>query len=140
MSFFGFDTSLPDDRRSGPSDPSGSSAFGFQARADQDAFGGGALGAGAGEQEDLAVYQWGEGMDTGLLEGGDDMNDETFGDVGNMSADFQFSSQPQHQQQHKPRIASTQSHFRPKAAVDLFAATEDDFYSSRPSTTKSEPG
>jgi hypothetical protein len=74
--FFGFDTSLPDGRQGAP----GGTVHGFQARADADSF----LGAGAGVEEDLAVYQWGEGMDVSLLEAGDDFNDETFGDIGDM--------------------------------------------------------
>lgn len=67
MSFFGFDTALPDD-------PRASQGPGFHAHADTDAFNMG----GAGVEEDLAVYQWGEG-DAALLEGGDELNDETFG-------------------------------------------------------------
>lgn len=39
-----------------------------------------------GKQEDLAVYTWGEesydGLGDALLEGGDDLNDETFGGNG----------------------------------------------------------
>jgi len=80
--FFGFDTSLPDDRRGGGGS---GTVHGFQARADADSFLGAGAG-GAGVEEDLAVYQWGEGMDTSLLEGGDDFNDETFGDLGDLSA------------------------------------------------------
>jgi DNA topoisomerase 2-associated protein PAT1 len=38
------------------------------------------------EQEDVAVYTWGEdgydGLGDALLEGGDDFNDETFGGSG----------------------------------------------------------
>ena len=37
------------------------------------------------EQEDLAVYTWGEvsydGLGDALLEGGDELNDETFGGI-----------------------------------------------------------
>jgi DNA topoisomerase 2-associated protein PAT1 len=72
--FFGFDTSLPADRPGG-------TTHGFQARADQDSF----LGAGGAADEDQAVYQWGD-LDASLLEGGDDFNDETFGNVGDMGA------------------------------------------------------
>lgn len=38
------------------------------------------------QHEDVAVYTWGEesydGLGDALQEGGDDLNDETFGDVG----------------------------------------------------------
>jgi len=41
---------------------------------------------GKGEQEDLAVYTWGEDsydeLGDALLEGGDELNDETFGGTG----------------------------------------------------------
>lgn len=74
MSFFGFDTGLPGDPRAQPKPAQ--AGPGFHAHADTDAFNAG-LG-GAGVEEDLAVYNWGEG-DTSLLEGGDDLNDETFG-------------------------------------------------------------
>lgn len=71
--FFGFRTELPE--RRGPQQFSG-----FQASNTDQTF---AL-SGAGEEEDLAVYTWGEGLDSNLLEGGDDMNDETFGGGGNI--------------------------------------------------------
>lgn len=73
MSFFGFDTALPDDPRAKAQGQGQQSQF--ASRADQDTFGSFDR---AGE-EDLAVYNWGEG---GLLESGDDFNDETFGDTG----------------------------------------------------------
>lgn len=83
MSFFGFDSALPE-RRDGPGYPGqpqgqgqGQGRF---ATSNDTAFG----LPGAGEEEDLAVYTWGENMGGGLLEGGDDMNDETFGDTGAM--------------------------------------------------------
>lgn len=72
MSFFGFDTGIPGDPRAkNQGQPQ------FASRADQDSFGSFDR---AGE-EDLAVYNWGDG---GLLESGDDFNDETFGDVGDL--------------------------------------------------------
>jgi len=41
------------------------------------------LEGGLGETEDLAVYTWGEegydGLGDALVEGGDELNDETFG-------------------------------------------------------------
>lgn len=72
MSFFGFDTALPDDPRSAQGKPP-QAGPGFHAHADTDAF-----NMGGAVEEDLAVYNWGEG-NTSLLEGGDDLNDETFG-------------------------------------------------------------
>lgn len=70
--FFGFDTAMPDDRRA-------HQGSGFQAGA-EDNFDFSGLG-GAGEEEDLAVYQWGDAS-ASLLEGNDDLNDETFGGAG----------------------------------------------------------
>ena len=44
------------------------------------------LSGGLNEREDLAVYTWGQedydGLGDQLLEGGDDLNDETFGGNG----------------------------------------------------------
>jgi DNA topoisomerase 2-associated protein PAT1 len=41
---------------------------------------------GVQESEDVAVYTWGEesydGLGDALQEGGDELNDETFGDIG----------------------------------------------------------
>ncbi|KAK8850480.1 hypothetical protein IAR55_004398 [Kwoniella newhampshirensis] len=139
--FFGFDAALPERRPGqGGGDSTRQQFSGFQASNADETF---AL-SGAGEEEDLAVYTWGEGMGGGLLEGGDELNDETFGDVGEINNDFQFSSQPA-QQPAKPSytqssgrgpIASTQSRYKPKPVADPFAFSEDDFYSSRPSTKK----
>lgn len=48
-----------------------------------------------GEQEDLAIYTWGEdsydGLGNALLEGGDELNDETFGGSGEVGK-FLFSN------------------------------------------------
>ncbi|OCF78624.1 DNA topoisomerase 2-associated protein PAT1 [Kwoniella mangroviensis CBS 8886] len=131
--FFGFDTSLPE--RGGQRGPGGGQQHfsGFQASNVDETF---ALG-GAGEEEDLAVYTWGEGGmgGGGLLEGGDELNDETFGDdLGEINNNFQFSSQPATAPPTvKGKIASTQSRYKPKPVSDPFAFSEDDFYSSRPS-------
>ncbi|WWC72563.1 uncharacterized protein I206_106525 [Kwoniella pini CBS 10737] len=136
--FFGFDTSLPERGAQNQGKPQQQQGFsGFQVPGTNDAF---ALG-GAGEEEDLAVYTWGESTGGGLLEGGDEMNDETFGDdLGGITNNFQFSSQPAPQPSKgygqstaTGKIASTQSRYKPKAAYDPFAFSEDDFYSSRPS-------
>jgi hypothetical protein len=76
MSFFGFDTSLPEHK--GPQDQS-RPAF---ATNDSTSFGQGfQSGQNAGQEEDLAVYNWGDSGGN-LLEAGDEMNDATFGDVG----------------------------------------------------------
>ncbi|KAI0675738.1 topoisomerase II-associated protein PAT1 [Trametes maxima] len=54
-------------------------------------------------QEDLAVYTWGEesydGLGDALLEGGDELNDETFGLSGPVGKDFDFSGTglPEHE-------------------------------------------
>lgn len=84
--FFGFDSSLPERR---PGQPPSGAGHGQQQR---HGFGGFQPSnvdetfnlAGAGEEEDLAVYTWGEGMGGSLMEGGDDLNDETFGDLGDV--------------------------------------------------------
>ena len=58
-----------------------------------------------GPDEDLAVYTWGEdsydGLGDALQEGGDDLNDETFGSVGTVgqySSSTLFSTFPYHYQ------------------------------------------
>lgn len=81
MSFFGFDTSLPPQQ--GQQDRS-RPAF---ATNDSTSFGHGFAGQNAGQEEDLAVYNWGEGGDN-LLEGRDEFNDTTFGDVGDAGESF----------------------------------------------------
>jgi DNA topoisomerase 2-associated protein PAT1 len=100
MSFFGFDPVLPERRAAAPA-----------------------------ADEDIAVYTWGteEYGDLGgqLQEGGDEANDETFGDM-TISGDFQFAN-------HAPgqTLASTTVN-KPKkkkaAGGDLFASTEADFF------------
>ena len=78
MSFFGFDSALPERRDLPGQAGQGQTGFGFQGNTANQAFG-------AGEDEDLAVYTWGQDNGASLLEGGDDLNDETFGDVGPIS-------------------------------------------------------
>ncbi|EIW79273.1 hypothetical protein CONPUDRAFT_59162 [Coniophora puteana RWD-64-598 SS2] len=55
------------------------------------------LEGGLGETEDLAVYTWGEesydGLGDALVEGGDELNDETFGGTSAVGKDFDFSHQ-----------------------------------------------
>ncbi|KAF8216307.1 topoisomerase II-associated protein PAT1 [Mycena galopus ATCC 62051] len=50
-----------------------------------------------GGDEDVAVYTWGEesydGLGDALQEGGDDLNDETFGGSGAVGKDFDFAGQ-----------------------------------------------
>ncbi|KAJ9098652.1 hypothetical protein QFC21_004300 [Naganishia friedmannii] len=104
MSFFGFDAVLPERR--------------------------GGNGQGAAE-EDIAVYTWGqEGFDDlagQLMEGGDEVNDETFADMP-VTDDFRFSH-------HAPGqvLGSTANKATPKKSkkgnnADLFASTEAEFF------------
>ncbi|KAF8141837.1 topoisomerase II-associated protein PAT1 [Boletus edulis] len=55
------------------------------------------LESGRQESEDLAVYTWGEesydGLGDALQEGGDELNNETFGGSGAVGKDFDFTSQ-----------------------------------------------
>lgn len=55
------------------------------------------LEGGLQESEDLAVYTWGDdsydGLGDVLVEGGDELNDETFGGVGEVGKDFDFTKQ-----------------------------------------------
>ena len=82
-SFFGFSTELPE--RRGPS-TSRQQFNGFTGNDTDQMFG----LSGAGEEEDLAVYTWGDGGN--LLDGGDDMNDETFGGAGDTGEFLQSAS------------------------------------------------
>ena len=76
--FFGFPTELPERRGPPLNQPS---LGGLQAANAQDTFA--FSGAAAGEEEDIAVYTWGEGLNDDPLDGGDDdLNDETFGGEG----------------------------------------------------------
>ncbi|KAI0691472.1 topoisomerase II-associated protein PAT1 [Cerioporus squamosus] len=60
-------------------------------------------GLSGAKQEDVAVYTWGEesydGLGDALQEGGDELNDETFGAAGDIGKDFDFSGTalPEHQ-------------------------------------------
>jgi DNA topoisomerase 2-associated protein PAT1 len=65
-----------------------------------------------GPDEDLAVYTWGEdsydGLGDALQEGGDDLNDETFGSVGAVGQ-FSFSPSPPTSSYHyQARISTLQ--------------------------------
>jgi hypothetical protein len=79
--FFGFDSALPERRDQPPHQQQGRQQqqpfSGFQASNLDQTF-----GNNQGEDEDLAVYTWGQGGS--LMEGGDELNDETFGDFGDV--------------------------------------------------------
>lgn len=84
MSFFGFDTTMPQ-RRGQQQQPQHQQQQQNQSRFatnDSTSFGHGFPAQ--QEEEDLATFTWGEGASTNLLEGGDEYNDETFGDVGDV--------------------------------------------------------
>jgi DNA topoisomerase 2-associated protein PAT1 len=90
MSFFGFDTTLPEHKgqqSQQPQQQQQQSRPGF-ATNDSTSFGHGFAPQNGGEEDDLAVYNWGEGAATNLLEGGDELNDETFGDIGDVGTWF----------------------------------------------------
>jgi len=76
--FFGFDAQLPE--RRGPAQQN-QQFNGFQSTNIDQTF---SL-PGAGEEEDLAVYTWGDGNGASLMEGGDELNDLTFGGSGPIS-------------------------------------------------------
>jgi DNA topoisomerase 2-associated protein PAT1 len=85
-----------------------------------------------GPDEDLAVYTWGEdsydGLGDALQEGGDDLNDETFGSVGTVGQycflnrvqyfslslsgkDFDFAGLPEnHQSQNRLQALESRGH------------------------------
>ncbi|WVN89744.1 uncharacterized protein L203_104974 [Cryptococcus depauperatus CBS 7841] len=143
--FFGFDTTLPDHRsglQQGQGVAASSSKF-------QDASNVGQQFAleGGMDDEEMEVYTWGQGLNK-RLEEADEKNDTTFGvDINAikeensglgkedpLKASFAQVKQPLS----RGPVASTASRFRPKVAADPFAFSEDDFYSSRPVTTKSQ--
>lgn len=80
--FFGFDSALPE-RRDRPNQSQNQPFSGFTSTNLDQTFG---VASNQGEEEDLAVYTWGQGGD--LLDGNDDLNDETFGDVGDISEHY----------------------------------------------------
>ncbi len=133
MSFFGFDTVMPGDKRFGnrtnkPSqnafDPTFDNDESLDAKIQ-------ALAAGA--QEDVEIYTWGgdgyDGLGDKLDESGDDFNADTFGDF-DAGNDFDFghatpASAPQqnnHNQYSQPQQPKTK--FDPS---NKFAASLDDF-------------
>ncbi|KAI0664219.1 topoisomerase II-associated protein PAT1 [Cubamyces menziesii] len=68
----------------------------------------------SGAQEDVAVYTWGEdsydGLGDALQEGGDELNDETFGLSGPVGKDFDFSGTalPEHQKPASSQLSQPQ--------------------------------
>ncbi|KAJ1023154.1 hypothetical protein NDA16_003307 [Ustilago loliicola] len=153
MSFFGFDVSLPGDKRAGGGVGSGNrnrnrnrnrnpnpnylqNAFDptFDNEESLDAKVN-ALAAGA--QEDVEIYTWGQegydGLGDRLDESNDDLNEDTFGDV-HVGKDFDFgngaSAQPSQQQQYAYNQQQQYSQQPPKSKFDpsnKFAASLDDF-------------
>ncbi|WVQ85901.1 hypothetical protein IAT38_008069 [Cryptococcus sp. DSM 104549] len=141
--FFGFDTTLPDQRapQQQQQQDAGRTQFaGFQTSGFDQTF---ALG-GNPEQEDLEVYNWNDAGAGGLLEESVDVNnDDTFGDSAtpaftaggffDTSASTEtFPRKGAQAQGQRGPIASTASRYKPKAVKDPFAFSEDDFYSARP--------
>ena len=63
------------------------SIFGFDLEKEKQGF---LRATGANETEEVPVFTWGEdsydGLGDALQEGGDELNDETFGDVGTVGA------------------------------------------------------
>lgn len=132
MSFFGFDTSLPGDKRGARGnhaqnalDPTFDNEESLDAKIK-------ALAAGA--QEDVEIYTWGQegydGLGDKLDESGDDLNDDTFGDIaGDVGKDFDFGHPPSVQAPQQPSYGQ-QAQQPPKPKFDSsnkFAASLDDF-------------
>ncbi|KAF8892099.1 topoisomerase II-associated protein PAT1 [Infundibulicybe gibba] len=72
------------------------------------------LGGDRHESEDVAVYTWGEdsydGLGDALQEGGDELNDETFGGSGVVGKDFDFSNPVLPDHEHQQRNTRNDSH------------------------------
>lgn len=150
MSFFGFDTTLPNRRQDGGASGAGNGNGRFASAGDIDLFSGGSGGVGA--QEDIAVYTWGtddyNGLGNALIEGGDEANNTTFGDPLPVTKDFVFSHHQGGQGlSSKPTTTLSMSSSRNRAtglggkskkanANDMFASTEADFLSA-PKKSKS---
>ncbi|GAC99644.1 topoisomerase II [Pseudozyma hubeiensis SY62] len=136
MSFFGFDTSLPGEKR-GANRTNYSSQDAFDPTFDNDESLDAKIKAlAAGAQEDVEIYTWGQdgydGLGDKLDESGDDFNEDTFGDV-DVGKDFNFGHAPapapqQHQQTNYSQYSQQQQ--QPKTKFDpsnKFAASLDDF-------------
>lgn len=125
MSFFGFDAVLPERRNDGAA------------------------------EEDIAVYTWGteayDDLGAQLIEGGDEANDETFGDMpisessgggvvdacsadwhgwATIADDFQFAHHAPGQTLGSTSVGKSTTAKKSKRATgaDLFASTEADFF------------
>ncbi|GAC74898.1 uncharacterized conserved protein [Moesziomyces antarcticus T-34] len=140
MSFFGFDTSMPGDRR--PTRPSYKHDA-FDPTFDNDESLDAKIKAlAAGAQEDVEIYTWGQegydGLGDKLDESGDDLNEDTFGDV-DVGKDFDFGApaaapanaqaQPSYHNNNYNQYAPQQQQ-QPKSKFDpsnKFAASLDDF-------------
>ncbi|KAH7097582.1 topoisomerase II-associated protein PAT1 [Auriculariales sp. MPI-PUGE-AT-0066] len=83
MAFFGLSTSLEDERNKACSRDAACRILNG--------------GGGGGDDDDVPVYNWGEasydGLGDALLDGNDDLNDETFGGSGPVGKDFDFTHQ-----------------------------------------------
>ncbi|SPO28397.1 related to PAT1 - topoisomerase II-associated protein [Ustilago trichophora] len=138
MSFFGFDTSLPGDKRGGGAPRTNYSQNAFDPTFDnEESLDAKIKALAAGAQEDVEIYTWGQdgydGLGDKLDESGDDFNDDTFGDFGaDVGKDFDFGHAPaapapqqssynnnQYSQQQPPKTK-----FDPS---NKFAASLDDF-------------
>lgn len=142
MSFFGFDVSLPGDKRAGGGAGAGgnnrnrsadySSQNAFDPTFDnEESLDAKIKALAAGAQEDIEIYTWGQegydGLGDKLDESGDDLNQDTFGDV-DVGKDFDFghpgSAQPPQQRQQYSQQHAPKSKFDPS---NKFAASLDDF-------------
>ncbi|ODN99512.1 DNA topoisomerase 2-associated protein PAT1 [Cryptococcus wingfieldii CBS 7118] len=142
--FFGFDTALPEHRPN-----HGQQQFPPQQSKFQPSNVNAFNNTGLPDEDEMEVYTWGQGAGQEPEEA-DESNDATFGaEIGTIknTAYFNFGHEepsssygaPKQQSTRGP-VASTASRYRPKAAADPFAFSEDDFYSSRsPARTKPKP-
>ncbi|KAL5492252.1 PAT1 [Sanghuangporus weigelae] len=90
--------------------------------------------------EDIAVYNWGQedydGLGNALQEGGDELNDETFGGTGPVGKDFDFTAQALPELERRPKqgnVTTTSSsayelqplsHFQPQAQAQTQLTSE----------------
>ncbi|KAL5537061.1 PAT1 [Sanghuangporus sanghuang] len=92
--------------------------------------------------EDIAVYNWGQedydGLGNALQEGGDELNDETFGSTGPVGKDFDFTAQALPELERRPKQGNVttssssahelqpqpQLHFQPQAQAQMQLTSE----------------
>nr|CDI54694.1 related to PAT1-topoisomerase II-associated protein [Melanopsichium pennsylvanicum 4] len=136
MSFFGFDTSLPGANVGGGAPRSNYSRNAFDPTFDnEESLDQKIKALAAGAQEDVEIYTWGQegydGLGDKLDESGDDLNQDTFGDLGgDVGNDFDFGhpasslnqQQPTYAQNHQPQQQKTKFD-----SCNKFAASLDDF-------------